>query len=72
MKILCENNREVRVALTQLEKQGYRWTNGYMPTKLFMDDRAITIQCMDDKQIGIPWNEEGAVRASELYKNLLR
>jgi hypothetical protein len=73
MKILCRNNKEVRVALAQLEKHGYRWQSGHRPTKLYHDyDYMVIMVHENSKRITMSDSQNDAVRASELYKNLLR
>ena len=73
MKILCETNKEVKVALAQLEKQGYCWNSGHKPTQLYQDaERLLLFLAEDKKKLAMGGNIKDAVNASELYKNLLR
>jgi len=42
--VRCHTNKEVRLCLNELEKQGYKWRNGLMPTSCGMDkNQAILI-----------------------------
>ena len=75
MKILCENNKEVRIALAQLEKQGYKWASGHKPTELYQSkDKMIIVFDENKVNYAITFCESnrGAMRASQLYSNLLR
>lgn len=74
MKILCENNKEVRVALAQLEKQGYKWLSGHKPTRLYQGYDRMIIVVDEGEKLWVAFcnNSEDAVRASILYANLLR
>lgn len=73
MKIWCENNKEICVALTQLEKQGYTWLSGHKPTRLYIShDRMLIVADKERKKLAIGHVAKGAVMASQLYSNLLR
>lgn len=71
--IWCKTNREVRVALRQLELQGCEWNSGDKPTALYQSYDQACLYVNSRKKITIgDHRPNGAVDASELYSNLLR
>ena len=73
MRIACLTNKEVRVALNQLEKKGYKWASGDKPTGLYNSyDRMIIVVHENAKKLYMGDNYKDTVRTSKLYKNLLR
>lgn len=71
-KIWCETNEEVRVALTQLERQGCRWADGRKPTAIHMNTNRMTVYIRGTVLTMAFGRSLDAESASKLYTNLLR